>query len=163
MRDYSYRYGFEDTMVMSDSGHPVSSTAFEQPTMGELFLSEQMSLNRGLREFGEPGANAVVEELKQLNLRKMVEPKHARDLTRGQKQQALQYLMYLKEKRCGKIKARGCADGRKQRLYKTKEETSAPTMSTEALFLSTAIDTHERRKVQSNHHRRPRGVHALRY
>jgi hypothetical protein len=32
-------------------------------------------------------------------------------------------------------------------VYKTKDETSLPTVSTEALFLSAAINAHERRKV----------------
>jgi len=32
-------------------------------------------------------------------------------------------------------------------VYNTKEETSSPTVSTEALFLTAAIDAHERRKV----------------
>jgi hypothetical protein len=39
---------------------------FHEP-MDELFTTEQMSLNRGLKEFGEDRANAVVEELKQLD------------------------------------------------------------------------------------------------
>jgi hypothetical protein len=55
--------------------------------------------------------------------------------------------MFLKEKRSGRIKGRGCADGRKQRLHKTKEETSAPTVATELLFLSCAIDAKERRTI----------------
>ncbi|KAG7339953.1 reverse transcriptase RNA-dependent DNA polymerase [Nitzschia inconspicua] len=55
--------------------------------------------------------------------------------------------MFLKQKRCGKIKARGCADGRKQRLYKTKEETSSPTVSIEGLFLTCIIDVLEKRDV----------------
>jgi hypothetical protein len=56
--------------------------------------------------------------------------------------------MYLNQKRCGRIKGRGCADGRKQRLYKTKkEETSSPTVSTEALLLTSLIDAGEERKV----------------
>ena len=33
---------------------------------------------------------------------------------------ALRYLMFLKEKRDGTIKARGCADGRPQRIYTGK-------------------------------------------
>jgi hypothetical protein len=41
----------------------------------------------------------------------------------------------------------GCADGRKQRLYKTEEETSSPTVSTKALFLTSLIDAEEERKV----------------
>jgi hypothetical protein len=55
--------------------------------------------------------------------------------------------MCLKQKRCGKIKGQGCADGRKQRLYKTKEESSSPTVSIEALFLTCMIDTMEDQDV----------------
>jgi hypothetical protein len=55
--------------------------------------------------------------------------------------------MFLKEKRSGDVKGRGCADGRKQRMYKTKEETSSPTVSTEALFLTYIIDAIEQRSV----------------
>ena len=69
------------------------------------------------------------------------------DLTRTQKHAALQYLMFLKQKRCGKVKGRGCADGRKQRVYKTKEDTSSPTISVEALFLTCLIDAMEDRSV----------------
>jgi hypothetical protein len=43
----------------------------------------------------------------QLHDRKVMEPKHAAELTHAQKQEALAYLMFLKRKRCGKIKARG--------------------------------------------------------
>ena len=41
------------------------------------------------------------------------------DLTRDQKREALEYLMFLKRKRSGKGKGRGCVDGRKQRAYMT--------------------------------------------
>jgi hypothetical protein len=57
--------------------------------------------------------------------------------------------MYLKEKRNGTIKARGCADGRPQRLYKTKSEASSPTVSTEAIFLTALIDAQEGREVMT--------------
>jgi hypothetical protein len=67
----------------------------------------------------------------------------AGDLSKEQKKAALKYLMFLKEKRCGKIKGCGCADSRKQRLYKTKEESSSPTVSIEALFLTCMIDAME--------------------
>jgi hypothetical protein len=46
---------------------------------------------------------------------------------------SLAYLMYLKRKRCGKIKGRGCADGRKQRAWTDKADSSSPTIATEAL------------------------------
>jgi len=36
------------------------------------------------------------------------------NLTYDERKKALRYLMFLKEKRDGSIKARGCADGRPQ-------------------------------------------------
>jgi Reverse transcriptase (RNA-dependent DNA polymerase) len=55
--------------------------------------------------------------------------------------------MFLKKKRCGKIKGRGCADGRKQRLYTSKQEASSPTVSIESLMISCTIDAKEGRDV----------------
>ena len=55
--------------------------------------------------------------------------------------------MFLKQKRCGRIKGRGCADGRKQRLWKNKDETSSPTISVEALFITCLIDAKEGRDI----------------
>jgi len=107
----------------------------------------QHSVNKGLKVFGESGSEAVVAEMQQLHDRDVIEPKKSSMLTREEKHKALHYLMFLKKKRCGRIKARGCADGRKQRIYKTKEETSAPTVAIESLMLSCTIDAKEKRKV----------------
>ena len=49
--------------------------------------------------------------------------------------------MFLKQKLCGQINGQGCTDGQKQQIYKTKDETSSPTISTDALFLTSLIDT----------------------
>jgi len=59
----------------------------------------------------------------------------------------LWYLMFLKEKHYESIKARGCANGRSQRDYTTKAETSLSTVSLEAMMLSCAIDAKEGRYV----------------
>jgi hypothetical protein len=106
-----------------------------------------MNVNKGLKQFGQKGAEAVIEEMRQLHYRNVIKPVYHDSLTKEERQKALRYLMFLKEKRCGKIKARGCADGRSQRLYKTKDETSAPTVKTESLFLSCLIDAMENRDV----------------
>ena len=129
-----------------DSDHLLAT--FEEP-MGELFMTEQMSLKKGLKYFGKSGADAVVAEMRQLDYRDVIKPVSGKELTREQKRRALNYLMYLKQKWCGRIKARGCADGRKQRLYKSKEETSSPTVTTEAVFLTSVIEAQERRKVMT--------------
>jgi hypothetical protein len=55
--------------------------------------------------------------------------------------------MFLKQKHCGKIKGRGCADGRKQRIYMTKQEASSPMVAIESLMISCVIDTKEGRDM----------------
>lgn len=63
------------------------------------------------------------------------------------KYNALPYLMFLKQKRTGKIKGRGCADGRKQHETMSKEEVSSPTVAIESVMISCTIDAHEERDV----------------
>jgi hypothetical protein len=113
----------------------------------EDVIMTQLSLKKGLVAYGEEGAKAVTSELKQLHDMGVMTPRAANLLTREEKRRALQYLMYLKKKRCGRIKGRGCADGRKQRVYKSKEESSSPTVAIESLFLTAIIDAKERRDV----------------
>ena len=55
--------------------------------------------------------------------------------------------MFLKRKRSGKIKGRGCANGWSEQDYTTKEESSSPTVSLYALMGSCVMDTMERRKL----------------
>ena len=55
--------------------------------------------------------------------------------------------MYLKEKRDGRLKGRGCADGRSQRDYIPKTETSSPTATLLGLILTCLIDAFEGRDV----------------
>jgi Reverse transcriptase (RNA-dependent DNA polymerase) len=55
--------------------------------------------------------------------------------------------MFLKKKRSGHIKGRGCADGRRQRLDIPKEEASSPTVTLESVFLTSLIDAAEDRDV----------------
>ena len=107
----------------------------------------QMSMKRGLRVFGEEGYTAVRKEMQQLHDRKVMQPIKRKDLTPAQKREALGYLMFLKKKQNGTVKGRGCADGRKQRAYITKEESTSPTISTEAVFLTADVDAWEGQKV----------------
>ena len=107
----------------------------------------QMSVKQGLRMFGEDGYAAIRKEMQQLHDRKVMQPINRKDLTLAQKREALGYLMFLKKKRNGTVKGRGCADGRKQHAYISKEESTSPTISTEAVFLTAVVDAWENRKV----------------
>jgi hypothetical protein len=106
-----------------------------------------MSMKKGLKIFGAQGVEAVKKEMLQLHERKVMEAKPATELSDEQKREALAYLMFLKRKRCGKVKGRGCADGRKQRAYTAHEDAASPTVATESVFLTTVIDALEGRDV----------------
>ena len=113
-------------------------------TADATLATPQMPLHRSLKMFGTAGVNAVKAELQQLHNLKVME---AKPLTSSQKREAQGYMMFLKRKRNGKVKARGCADGRPQRAYIPQEDARAPTVSTEAVFMTAVIDAMENRTV----------------
>jgi hypothetical protein len=124
--------------------HRTIGISVPQRDFVHAYVTAQMSAKKGLTVFGQQGADALMKELRQLVIMKVMNGTKSHELTKEQKRRALKYLMFLKEKRCGRIKGRGCADGRKQRLYKTKEETSSPTpISIEAVLFSCMIDAME--------------------
>jgi hypothetical protein len=108
----------------------------------------QYGFNKGLKEFGSLGYEATVKELDDnllgMGAVRMLMPSQ---IGKSIRYEALNYLMFLKRKRCGKIKARGCADGRPQREYISKDESSSPTVSIYALMTSCLMDAIEERKV----------------
>ena len=110
-------------------------------------LLTQYGVNKGLRVFGKEGDDAVHAEMQQLHDFKVMQPTPPKTLNRRQRSNALQYLMFLKKKRDGRIKGRGCADGRGQRANAIKGEASSPTISTEAVFLVLTIAAKEVRDV----------------
>lgn len=118
-----------------------------EPLIGVVLT--QHGVNKGLKIFGARGDDAVRREMQQLHDRSVMRPKSGSELSPADKHAALRYLMFLKEKRDGNIKGRGCADGRKQREYIRKEETSSPTISTEAVLIIITIAAKEKRDVAS--------------
>ena len=60
---------------------------------------------------------------------------------------ALNLLIIIREKRCGKIKGRVVADGSKQRSTVPREDATSPTIQLESLIMSLLIDAKEGRDV----------------
>jgi hypothetical protein len=94
--------------------------------------------------FGEAGVDAVKKELTQPHEQGVLAPK---ELDNEERKAAFQYLMFLKQKRDGTVKGRGCADGRKQREHTSKEEASSTTVVIESVLLSCVINAKENRDV----------------
>jgi Reverse transcriptase (RNA-dependent DNA polymerase) len=107
----------------------------------------QYSMKKGIQMFGKKGTDAVLKELKQLHDKETFNPVDPETIGPEDRRGALPCLMYLTEKRNGTIKGRGCADGRKQRLYTAKEDASSPTVAIESVMLSCVIDAAEKRDV----------------
>ena len=114
-------------------------------TVGGKVALAQYSMKEGLEMFGKRGEEAVESEIKQLHEMGAFEP--VAKLSWEEKSGALGYLMYLKEKSGGKIKGRGCADGRKQKRYISKTEVASSTVSVEVVFITSVIDASEGRDV----------------
>ena len=77
----------------------------------------------------------------------MVCPLQPHTIASDVKNKALGHRVFFKKKLNGKIKGRGCADGRPQRLYKSKEETYSLIATTESIFITTLLDAQEGRDV----------------
>ena len=105
-RNYDHRYAGEDFVVDNEVG-----IAMTMKGSNEGLESPQMSLKAGLRTFEDDSMKVEEKEMCQLHDCKVMMPVHKQCLTPEQHKEALAYLMFLKRKRCGKIKGHECADG----------------------------------------------------
>jgi len=114
-----------------------------------LILAEQHSLKKAVQLFGERATEAAGKELKQIHDFGTYLPLDASQLTREEKKKAIEALMFLTEKRDGRIKARKCAIGSKQRTFEgyQKSDGTAPTVKTDSVMITAALEAHERRDV----------------
>ena len=80
--------------------------SFENGPKDDAILENpQMNMRQGIKMFGAAGVQAVKNEMQQLlHNRKVMAARYPKELTQEQKKEALAYLMFLKRKRCGKIK-----------------------------------------------------------
>jgi hypothetical protein len=98
-------------------------------------------MNAGIKKFKAKGKAGVTKELIQMHDMNMFCPIEVESLTNNEKKKALLSLMFLKEKRDSSVKARICADGRKQKHGTwSKQDTTLLTVATESVFITAVID-----------------------
>ena len=84
-------------------------------TLGKVFnFVQQCTLRQGIKKFGDKGHDAAFKEVEQLHKRQAFELMDVNSLTPQERKRALESLTFLVQKRCGRIKARACANGSKQ-------------------------------------------------
>jgi hypothetical protein len=111
------------------------------------FIMTQMTAKAGIKKHGKAAIDALYQEFMQLHDLTVFKGRRICELTQKQKRGALRAISVIKEKRCGRLKGRTVGDGSVQRDMYTKEETSSPTISTDALTMLIMIDAKERRDV----------------
>jgi len=107
-----------------------------------------LSVHASVKRRGERAKEVIKNELNMLLKEKVfVEVKNPTD---DHIQKALMIHYFVIEKRDGRIKARGVADGRSQQRY-TAEETYSPTVKLESILPNAFIDAHEGSDKRSVH------------
>ena len=110
-------------------------------------MVQTYSLKAGMNKWGDKGKQAASAEMKQLHERQCFRPIDVTKLSREEKSKALESLIFLTEKRDGRIKGRACANGSEQRQWMSKDESASPTVSLPSVLITSTIDAHEGREV----------------
>ena len=105
------------------------------------------SLGQGIKKFRHRGFDAAKGEMKQLHDRSCWKPISVQTLTPTERKKALESLIFLVEKKCGKIKVHHCANGSKQRKWMRPKEAASPTVVTESVLLTATVEANERRDI----------------
>ena len=107
-----------------------------------------MHANKGFKVFGQKAIAAMVKEYQQMGDMTVFGRRDPNTITDEDKERSLELVNLIKEKRCGKIKGRACANGAPQRAYVPREEAASPTVSTESFMMTLVIDAKEERATQ---------------
>ena len=136
----------EDIAIVA--ARTIESLNYEVSQKGAAF-SQQYILKKGLKKFGDNGKKAATEELDQLHKRNCFEPIDVATMTASEKKKTMESLLFLTQKRDGRVKGRLVYNGKPTRKWLDKEEATAPTASLESIFLTAIVDAKEQRDVMS--------------
>ncbi len=125
--------------LMSPGGHRKANTVG--------MIMAQLSMKASIKIWGVEAEYAINKNMKHLHWQDSYKPKHWHGSTKKQKEQVLEFHIFVEQKRDGKIKARKVIGGNKQCDYITKEDVRSPTVSAEAVILTCTIDAVEDRDI----------------
>ena len=94
------------------------------------------------------GIAAAKGKLTQIHVIDTWVPEDPAMLSRAEKVKAISSLMFLKEKRSGKVKGRACVNGAPQIAYIRKEYAYSPTVANESVIINSVIAAHKKRFVR---------------
>ena len=91
------------------------------------------------------------QKLDQMHKMNAIKQLDQRKLSDEEKKNAIASLIFLTEKRDGTLKTRKCADGRKQWEYMLKDVSTSPTVTMEAIFITSMINSKEKQEIAVVH------------
>ena len=113
----------------------------------ERTVITQMGMKKGIKTFVQAGVDAVQKQPKHIHNSEAMKPMHSHEMSSEQSRALLQYLIFLKKNRDGKIKGRGCADKQKQCKTTSKDDAIAPTVAIESVMLLCTMNAKECQEV----------------
>ena len=143
------KYSIESAKIIAHCMHHWNQVLTDKHHQHHAFV-ETFSLKRGIKAFGDKATAAAHKEMKQLHERTVFLPIHVSKLSQRERQRAMKSILFLVEKRDGTIKGRTVADGSTQRSFMGKEEAASPTVLTESIKLTCAIEAREGRDIMTN-------------
>jgi hypothetical protein len=87
--------------------------------------------------------------MKQLHDRVVFDPISVEEMTPLERKRAMESLIFVTEKRDGRMKGRFCANGSTQREYIDRDEAASPTASTDSILITGVIDAKQQRDVMT--------------
>jgi hypothetical protein len=145
---------YDDLMSQAHTGQWALLTVSEGDLLTEQqwehvthMVMTQYGFKAVVRRFGDHAWDAAAKELKQLHDRVAFTPQDPAKLTHEQRRRTLEAIITVKHKRADTVEGSMCADGRKQRGTMRKEETASPTVSTDSVFITAAMEATERRRT----------------
>jgi Reverse transcriptase (RNA-dependent DNA polymerase) len=142
-------YSIETAMVIAKTINYYNEVNKSTTTKKGKSFVETYSLKKGLKEFGDKGYEAALGEMQQLHERAAFKPVSIQEMTPKERKRAMESLIFLVEKKDGRVKARACANGSTQREYINKEEAASPTVATESILITAALDAMEERDIMT--------------
>ena len=134
--------------VLAQSMDMFNHVARRGRVVGKTF-GPQYLIQKGLKRFGKEGYDAALSEIKQQHDRLCFSPVLISHMTPSERRKAQEALMFLTEKRSGKIKGRMVYNGKPTREWLSREDSASPTASLESIFITITIDAHEFRDMMS--------------
>jgi hypothetical protein len=87
--------------------------------------------------------------MRQLHERAVFKPFQVDDMPQIERKRAMENLIFLIEKRDGRVKARTCANGSTQCTYMECDDAASPTAMTESILITATIDAKQKHDVMT--------------